>query len=194
MNTTGKFRYDELQLFGQESARLIFRKLTDDDFDNWMIFCSHPDSLRYIRLVEGNDPLLHCKAWFESVNRRYVNKLGGMNALIEKEGGRFVGQCGLLIHIIDDIEELEIGYSLMPEFRGKGYAIEASGKCRDYAFENKLAESLISKIHPDNQLSAKVALKNGMSLEKQIIQKGAPVNIYRITRGEWLNSGTGIEN
>ncbi len=80
-----------------------------------------------------------------------------MNALIKKENYAFVGQCGL-IHTVDGVEELEIGYSLMPEFRGKGYALEAAKKCKDFAFENNLSDSLISIIHIDNKESEKVAI------------------------------------
>jgi ribosomal-protein-alanine N-acetyltransferase len=49
-----------------------------------------------------------------------------------------------------EIEELEIGYSLMPESRGKGYALEATKKCKDFAFHNQLTDSLISIIHSKN--------------------------------------------
>lgn len=38
-----------------------------------------------------------------------------MNALIHKETGIFIGQCGLLKQMVDGIDELEIGYSLLPE-------------------------------------------------------------------------------
>jgi RimJ/RimL family protein N-acetyltransferase len=91
-----------------------------------------------------------------------------------------VGQCGLLVQTIDDIEELEIGYSLMPAHRGKGYASEAARKCKEFAFENEFSDSLISVIHVDNNASARVALANGMFLDKSTISKGDPVNIYRI--------------
>ncbi|MBS1577911.1 MAG: GNAT family N-acetyltransferase, partial [Bacteroidetes bacterium] len=65
-----------------------------------------------------------------------------MNALIEKESGRLIGHCGLLVQTVDNITELEIAYSLLPEFWNKGYATEAASKCRDYAFENDFSDSL----------------------------------------------------
>lgn len=73
----------------------------------------------------------------------------------------------------------------MPEFRGLGYALEAAQKCRDFAFQNQLADSLISIIHPDNIASQQVALKNGMKLSKQTNYSNLPVNIYRISTAEW---------
>ena len=104
-----------------------------------------------------------------------------MNVLIDKKSGKFVGQCGLLIQVVDGIE-LEVGYSIMPEFRNQGFASEASQKCIQYAFEKGLQESVISIIHVDNVESEKVALKNKMVLDRRTIYNNNPVNIYRIKK------------
>jgi [ribosomal protein S5]-alanine N-acetyltransferase len=179
------FKYS---LEGQETERLLFRPVVQSDFDTWLVFCQYPQSLDYIFSQEQlavEDPVERCKMWFARVFNRYEHGLGGMNALIDKQTGEFVGQCGLLIQTIDDMEELEIGYSLMPEHRGKGYAIEAARKCKEYAFEHDLRDSLISTIHVDNDASAKVAIANGMTLEKTTVSHGDPVNIYRIVKTKY---------
>jgi RimJ/RimL family protein N-acetyltransferase len=180
MKTTFKY-----SLEGQETERLLFRRITEQDFDTWLAFCKYPDSLKYIfsqEQLKVEDPIERCRIWFNRVYNRYENGLGGMNALIEKQTGSFVGQCGLLIQTIDDIEELEIGYSLMPAFRGKGYASEAAIKCKEFALENNYATSLISVIVPENADSIKVAMNNGMKLDKTTISNGDVVNIYRINK------------
>ena len=176
---------NHLLLFGKTSERLIFRELKQSDFAEWMKFCEDPDSLKYIWLTDSDSANEKCKIWFDRVFNRYKNNLGGMNALIEKADSKFVGQCGLLIHTVDGIEELEIGYSLMPESRGKGYALEAAKKCRDFAFENNLSESLISIIHIDNKESDKVAIRNGMKLDKTTTYNNSSVNIFRIKKSDW---------
>lgn len=176
-----------LLMFGQNSERLVYRELVKNDFDNWLKFCQDSSSLKYIWLTDNDSPIEKCKIWFDRVFNRYKNNLGGMNALIEKEGGKFVGQCGLLIHTVDGIDELEIGYSIMPEFRGKGYAFEAAKKCKDYAFENNLANSLISIIHIENKESENVAIKNGMKLDKTTTYNNSRVNIFRINKSDWDN-------
>jgi [ribosomal protein S5]-alanine N-acetyltransferase len=174
-------------LEGEESERLLFRKVTDDDRVHWIRFCNDPDSLKYVFPSNDQDyqPEQSCAIWFDKVYHRYANELGGMNALIHKTSGAFIGQCGLLIQTIDDVEELEIGYSMMPEHRNHGYASEAAAKCRDFAFENAFRDSLISVIHIENTASQKVAEHNGMTREKQTTSKGDPVYIYRISRAEW---------
>ena len=180
MKTTFKY-----SLEGQETERLLFRKITEQDFDTWLAFCKYPNSLKYIfsqEQLKVEDPIERCRIWFKRVFNRYENGLGGMNTLIEKQTGAFVGQCGLLIQTIDDIEELEIGYSLMPAFRGKGFASEAAIKCKEFAFENNYATSLISVIVPENTDSIKVAMNNGMQLDKTTTSNGDVVNIYRINK------------
>jgi len=180
MTTTFKY-----SLEGQETNRLLFRKITEQDFETWLTFCKYPDSLKYIfsqEQLKVEDPIERCRIWFKRVFDRYENKLGGMNALIDKQTGAFVGQCGLLVQSIDETEELEIGYSLMPAFRGKGYAVEAAKKCKDFAFENNYAPSLISVIVAQNLASIKVALNNGMVLDKTTISNGDLVNIFRINK------------
>jgi len=101
-------------------------------------------------------------------------------------GEELIGQCGLLLQNIDGVEELEIGYHVLPEHWGKGYAIEAARTWKDYAFKNRISPSLISMIHVDNKASRKVAEKNGMIVDKETVYKDLPVVIYRITYSEWL--------
>ncbi len=174
-------------LTGQETERLKFRLLRESDFDSWLPLFQDKNAALFLGFDVHLSPEKHCNKWFEKVSFRYKNDLGGMNVLIDKNSGRLVGQCGLLVQLVEGIERLEIGYSVLPEFWRKGYASEAAIKCRDYAFQNKFAQSLISIIHVDNLASEKVALKNGMSLEKTLDNyKGVPAKIFRINKQEWL--------
>jgi len=170
-------------LEGQKSERLSYRRLEESDFDWWMEFSSNSEATRYFDFSENINPNAFCRLWFNKVFDRYKNNTGGHNVLVETETGKRVGMCGLLVQEVDGICELEIGYSLHPAFWGKGYASEAAQKCRDFAFKNSLAESLISIVHVENSQSANVAIRNGMTLEKTTIYKGIPVNIFRIFRG-----------
>lgn len=172
-------------LTGQETERLIFRLLTPDDFDNWLELFKDTSVGRFLGMESIPTSEGQCKKWFELSENRYKNDLGGMNVLIDKTTGELVGQCGLLVQELDDQEEIEIGYSVLPKFQNKGYASEAAQKCRDYAFTNNIVDSLISIIHIENISSEKVALKNGMKKSKQTIFKEMPVNVFRIERSEW---------
>ncbi|WP_318311680.1 GNAT family N-acetyltransferase [Flagellimonas crocea] len=169
-------------LENQATERLIFRKLEASDFEDWLPFYHNPKSTQY---WEGlpTDPIEACRTQFDRVFERYENDLGGMNALISKETGALVGICGLLVQTVDDIQELEIGYSILPKFWLQGYAFEAAQECKEFAFENNFADTLISIIHVDNVPSQKVAQKNGMHLDKTTAYKNNPVHIFRVNRG-----------
>ena len=175
-------------LTNEESNRLNFRLLDEIYFDNWLEFFKEPNTVQFIGLDSTKTPTELCRQWFDIVNDRYKNDLGGMNALIDKNTNTFIGQCGLLVQEVDGITELEIGYSILPAHRNKGYASEAATKCRDFAFSKGYRESLISIIHVDNIRSEKVAIKNGMTKTKQTEFRGMPVNVFRIDKHEWLKS------
>ncbi len=166
-------------LEGQETERLIFRKISDSDFTSWVKFFEDPStSLHWVE--EKVTPVIACTKWYQKQNWRYENNKGGMNALIEKSSGRLVGHCGLLVQPVDAVSELEIGYSLLPEFWNKGYAFEAAQRCKTYAFQNDFSDSLISIISFTNQPSQKVALKNRMSIEKETMYHENKVYISRV--------------
>lgn len=174
-------------LEGQSTDRLLFRKIDLSDFQHWLKFFQDPRSA--VHWVEEKiSPELTCENWYQKQHWRYENNQGGMNALVEKTTNRLIGHAGILVQTVDMVEELEIGYSLLPEFWNTGYATEAAKKCKDVAFQNNLADSLISIISLTNTPSQRVASKNGMSVEKKTIYHSNEVFIYRITKANWLQS------
>src|ERR1700716_3251461 len=105
-------------LTGEKSDRLLFRELKQDDFPAWLEFFKDPFSTKHWNF-ENKEPDILCQNWFDKIFYRYENDLGGMNVLIDKQSGDFIGQCGLLIQQVDGMEELEVGYSIMPDFAEK---------------------------------------------------------------------------
>lgn len=168
-------------LEGEETKRLLFRKIVPSDFERWLPFHQDPKSTQYWMGIP-KDPYQACTEQFQRIFERYEKDLGGMNALIEKNTTLLIGICGLLVQNVDGTEELEIGYSVLPAFRKKGFATEAAIKCREYAFKNHFRASLISIIHVDNHPSKMVARNNGMQLDKKTIYKDNPVEIFRIEK------------
>ncbi len=165
-------------LDGEESRRLLFRKLAPSDFGSWLPF--HQDK-RTSEFWSGlpEDPKAACEEDIKRTLYRYENDLGGRMAIVRKDTNELVGLAGLLIQEVDDQREVEIAYSLLPRFWKQGFATEAAQKSKAYAFTHELADSLISIIHIHNTPSQKVALNNGMVLEKTTTYKNNPVHIYR---------------
>lgn len=166
-------------LEGKETKRLLFRKIVQADFDQWLPFHQNPLSSEHWS-GEHTDPLIACQNWLDATFYRYEKNLGGMNILIDKEKNSLIGQCGLLIQTVNDIQELEIGYSILPRYWNQGYATEAAKRCMQYASNNQFSESLISIVHVKNKVSQKVTENLGMSVEKTTRYKTNPVFIFRI--------------
>lgn len=171
---------NNFMLHHESSERLSYRLLEDTDKEAWLAFYEDPDCLKFIQPDLTGNAAEKCDTWFKRVYFRYENNLGGMNALIEKNSNQLVGQCGLLIQIIDAVEELEIGYSILPNYRNQGFALEAARKCKEFAREHQLSNSLVSCIMDGNIFSEQVALKNGMHYEKTTFNNGYKINVFRI--------------
>ena len=166
-------------MFNKESERLLFKKVTQSDFESWLPFHQEPLSSQYWSGIP-KDPITACKEQFSRMFERYEEQSGGMNALFSKETNKLIGLAGLLVQQVNNKEELEIGYSILPEYWRQGYAFEAAKKCKEVAFENKWADSLISIIQVNNIPSQKIALKNGMYIDFSTTYKDNPVHIFRI--------------
>lgn len=172
-------------LEGLETERLKFRLLDITDFNLWTALFEDIEVCRFLGVDKIETPEARCKFWFDITFDRYKNDLGGVNVMLDKSTNEIVGQSGLIVREVDEKKEIEIAYSILPEFRNKGYASEATKKCKDFAFENNFSQSLISIIHIENSNSMKVAENNGMRNDKTTEYKGMPVNIFRIDIDDW---------
>jgi len=174
-------------LNGQESKRLWFRQVSELHVQEWLTFFENPITSQFW-IANKDLPEIDCREWYRKQRTRYQNDLGGMNALINKITGKLVGHAGLLVQEVNGIQELEVAYSLVPEFWHQGYATEAAKKCKDYAFQNDFSPSLISIISLTNLPSEAVARKNGMVVDFETCYNENRVNIFRIQKDWWIQN------
>ncbi len=88
------------------------------------------------------------------------------HVMIEKESGEPVGTCS--IHDRNGVNGLDIGYALLSEFEGKGYATEGALMMIKVAFE-KFEQEEISAITTDNNIgSCKVLERLGFKHQSYI--------------------------
>ena len=90
-----------------------------------------PVAMRYYPSTKTEE---EAKTWITNQIQNYNTYGYGLWAVILKENNEFVGQVGLIPQIVDDREEVEIGYLFVREFWGRGLATEAAIACRDYGF------------------------------------------------------------
>jgi ribosomal-protein-alanine N-acetyltransferase len=168
-------------LLGQRSARLDFQPVSEADFAAWLPFYQDPRCVAHWTWPSpAEEPAARCQQWFASQHYRAVNHLGGLNTLRERSSGALVGYCGLLVQQVDGLPELEIGYSLLPAYWGRGYATEAALTCKAFASAHHLAPSVICIISLSNMASQQVALNLGMHVDKVTWYAGNEVNIFRV--------------
>ncbi len=152
-----------MDYYNQETARLILRKLTENDTEAWTkFFVDNPDG-RFVAVDFSLDKRTSSKFWINKQLERYANNQFGLLAAIDKASGNFVGMGGILTRELNDKPEFEIGYSLLPAYWGNGYATEIAVQMKRFGLANKVSDKFISIIHKENEASMNVARKNGMT-------------------------------
>jgi len=99
--------------------------------------------------------------------------------------GAFLGICGLLEQDLDHGTEVEVGYHLLRSCHGRGVATEAARGVLDYAFDQAGHRRVVSLIRPDNGASRRVAEKNGLRHERDVMFRGSIHGMHVIDRGRW---------
>jgi ribosomal-protein-alanine N-acetyltransferase len=165
-----------------ETERLFTRFLTPEDILVWTNFFKDKEAVELFPTFGLNTNEERAKYWIDKTIARYKENRFGLQALIDKNSNEFIGQCGLIEQVVDNETEIEVGYHIFKRYWGQGYAPEASRIFIDYAFKNKITDSVISIIDVRNIKSQRVADKNGLKRVKQTNWSGVDVFIYRIQR------------
>jgi ribosomal-protein-alanine N-acetyltransferase len=184
-----------------ETDRLILRHFTEDDFDDLAAIYGDPRVTRFIgkgtpKSREEVGHILRCalidnaRAWSPELLQRLPQLARAIErdahfslwATIYKPDNRLIGRCGLLSWDLDGSKEVEVGYILAADYWGRGLATEDACASRDYGLNQLGFNRLISVIQPGNIASQRVAVKNGMSREKETTVQNVPVHVYSMAR------------
>jgi RimJ/RimL family protein N-acetyltransferase len=95
--------------------------------------------------------------------------------------------------IPEDLESLrknplEIGWRLHPDFWHQGYATEAARRMAAFAFQSLQAKELLAVRHPENEASARVMDRLGMSYRGLEPWYGTSVATHVISHETWLHA------
>jgi len=148
------------------SARLTLRELTLDDAAFVHELVNDPDWLRHI-----GDRGVHCLTDAEDYIRNgpqaMYTRLGhGLYAVCLNRGGSPIGMAGLIRR--DTLPEVDLGYALLPAYRGKGYAREAAQACLDLARERFNLRRLLAIVSPANGASIALLEALGFTFERDL--------------------------
>ena len=156
--------HDKLQ-----TSRLVTNFLSMNDAVAWSAFFAHSEAIRFLFINTLGLPTKEAVAhhMIQKQLERYAEHRYGLQKLVHRETGEFIGCCGLLLQEVDGQNEIEVGYHIFPAYWNLGYATEAARCFIDFAFNTHQTQRVISIIDNENQASIRVAEKNGMSLLKR---------------------------
>lgn len=169
-----------------ETERLFMRELKQSDFED-LFRILQDEEVMYAYEGAFNDT--QAQEWLDKQISRYKNDSGlGLLAVILKENGEMIGQCGLTLQDCIDKKVIEVGYLFQKAYWHKGYAIEAARACKEYAFNVLKAEEVFSIIRDTNIPSQRVAERNGMTRRGEFVKHYRGVDmphfIYSVKRSE----------
>lgn len=115
------------------TLRAVVCEITEEDKENYLKLCTDEETCRYWGYdyksdLKGNAP--SAEYFLDFVKTLKANR--EEYPLAVKTGGVLIGEVTL--YNFDYVGGCEIGFRLMPEYRGKGYAKECAAAVIDYAF------------------------------------------------------------
>jgi ribosomal-protein-alanine N-acetyltransferase len=124
-----------------ETSRLILREFRETDLDDLMEIFGNPEVMRFsITGVKSKDDV---RKLIDSAARSSARDGLAQWAVILKETGALIGECGILSQIMAGKREYEIAYRFAKRHWGQGYATEAAIACCEYGFNVKSLPRLI---------------------------------------------------
>lgn len=168
-----------------ETDRLILRAPRGEDFDAWAASAADPVFMKHLggpqpRSVAWRTMCVFAGAWM-------VNGYS-MFSVIEKATGRWIGRLGPWKP--EGWPGTEVGWGIIREAWGNGYATEGAAASIDWAFRTLGWAEVIHGIAPANLESQRVATRLGSRILRQATLP-APlqdmhVDIWGQSRDEWL--------
>lgn len=166
-----------------ETKRLLLRKYTMDDFDALYEIMSDAETMQHYPEPFDADKT---RNWISRNLENYEKYGFGLWAVVLKETGEFIGDCGITIQDIDGEMLPEIGYHIHKKYWRQGFAKEAAQAVRDWGFKNTQYDTFYSYMKYSNIGSYSTAIAIGMRKIKEYPdQKNTISYAYGITRHQW---------
>lgn len=158
-----------------ETPRLILRQFTQADAPLILELNSDPEVVKYLHEPTLQNEADAKKVITDIILPQYQNNLGRW-AIHTKDNNGFIGWCGLKFR--PELDEIDLGYRLMQEAWGKGFATEAAEHTLNHGFNELNLKLITGRAHIENIASIKVLEKIGMSFIGEGIVDNCPVRTY----------------
>jgi [ribosomal protein S5]-alanine N-acetyltransferase len=152
-----------------ETDRLVIRHYTSDDEENFFRLNGDPEVMRYIRAPKDRQ---ECSIFLQRNLVFYKNQpLMGRWAMMEKGSNTFVGSFAIIpVETADKNRhtEIQLGYALLKDHWGKGFATESTLAGKQYAFDVMKLPRIVAITETANIASQKVLLRCGFEQQPNI--------------------------
>lgn len=98
----------------------------------------------------------------------------------EKENFNYVGRAGLKTFIKNNKPEIELTFSIQPQYWGEGISVKMGLVALDYGFNKLNLNSIICFTHEKNSQSRRVIEKLGFNYEDDFIYQDSLYNSFRM--------------
>jgi RimJ/RimL family protein N-acetyltransferase len=149
-----------------ETDRLSLRRLSVEDDAFILELVNDPLWLRFIG-DRGVRTLEDARSYVLKGPVAMYERLGfGLYLVERKNDGASLGICGLIKR--DALDDVDIGFALLPEFRAQGYAYESALAVLAYGRSVLGLKRIVAITSPDNDRSVQLLEKLGFTFEKMI--------------------------
>lgn len=167
-----------------ETPRLILKVPTLAEFEPWCAYMADEESSRYIGKTQP--PAVVWRSMCSIIGAWHAEGFAMFSAF-EKSSGRWIGRLGPWAP--HGWPGNEVGWGVIRDVWGKGYAFEGALASMDFAVDVLGWTDIIHSIHPDNVASQKLAMRLG-SVNRGPGQMpppyhNDPVDLWGQTAAEW---------
>jgi ribosomal-protein-alanine N-acetyltransferase len=164
-----------------ETERLIVRQYAfEADAENFFALNGNEEVMRYIRSVKTRE---ECDTFLrQNIDAYKTNPLMGRWAVDEKATGKFVGSFAFIP--VEGTENSQLGYALLKEYWGRGFATELTREGIKYVFSKTDLHEVYGVTQAENAESQKVLVKTGFKPHKNYKEEERLICSYVIKRDE----------
>lgn len=164
--------------------RLKIRPLNRDDGELLFELSRNPNVMRHIN---GGKTLSEAETKADLQKRLgALTDIFGYWMIESTKTGNFIGWVAL--KKLDQTDKIEIGYRLLEEHWGNGYASEAAAMLLKYAFHTLNLDEVVAVALEENERSLRVLQKLGLRFVKKAKFYGFKCCYYRLKREEYFSS------
>jgi 3-dehydroquinate dehydratase / shikimate dehydrogenase len=176
-----------------KTERLILRPWKKEDIEPLARMNADPRTMKFqLASLTPEESLARWKVYLQHIN----DHGWGLWAVSVPGVSDFIGWIGLWPIGFDAhfTPAIEVGWRLLPEFWGEGYATEGATASLQYGFENLKLDEIVSITVPANLRSIRVMQKLGMHTDPADdfnhpkLSEGHPLRrhvLYRLEKNEW---------